>query len=434
MAVKHYDWKNGAALPDIGPHSLAKHRILRRYIERYIEIVTAISYQEQLSITFIDGYAGGGRYQFGRETVPGSPLILLQTVAEMEAKLQASRPKGFQINADFIFIDQNSAHTDFLRSQIESSPFKDRLGRTIHIWTADFNEKVDEAIRAVRTRSPPAGRAVFLLDQYGWSQVAFRSVRSILEQLGNAEIFLTFSVDALIDYLGENSFNLKAFGEIDIDPGFVRELVQIKQEEQGGYRALLQNALYGHVQTTTGAPFYSPFFIKSPEAHRSYWLIHLSKHREARNEIGMIHWEENNTSIHHGGAGLNALGFTPGKNPDQLTMDYLFDEHAKQRSRVALQEQLPRLIYDAADADVAPTLESLFGLRCNDTPVVRELLEDVLISLRGEGEISIVDEAGVTKPRAKSVAWTDRIVLSPQRSFFGPFCQIGKPRNGTGSE
>jgi three-Cys-motif partner protein len=73
MTKKHYDWKLGTALPKIGPHSLAKHRILRRYIERYIEIVTATSWQEQLSITFVDGYAGGGRYASGRETIPSGP-------------------------------------------------------------------------------------------------------------------------------------------------------------------------------------------------------------------------------------------------------------------------------------------------------------------------------------------------------------------------
>ncbi len=57
MPQKQYEWELGDGLPEIGAHSLAKHRILRRYIERYIEIVTAISRQEQLSITFVDGYA-----------------------------------------------------------------------------------------------------------------------------------------------------------------------------------------------------------------------------------------------------------------------------------------------------------------------------------------------------------------------------------------
>ena len=424
LARKHYEWKIGEALPAIGPHSLAKHRILRRYVERYIEIVTATSFQEQLSITFVDGYCGGGRYQVGREIVTGSPLILLEAVAAMEARLNAARPKGFRINAEFIFVDRDANHTAFLRSEIERSPFKDQLDKSIQIWTADFNERVDDVIKIAQARSPRAGRAIFLLDQYGWSRVAFRSIRSILGQLNKAEVFLTFSVDALIDYLSERSLDLKAFAEIDVDAGLVRELVSIKQAEQAGYRAAIQNGLYKHVQAATEAPFYSPFFIKSPEAHRSYWFIHLSKHREARNEIGMIHWQENNTSVHHGGRGLHALGFSTGQSLDQLTMDYLFDGHAKEASRAALRDQLPRLIVDSADADLAPSLEDLFGLHCNDTPVVRELLEEVLLALRTEGDISIVGEGGTEKRRARKVEWTDRVVLKPQRTLFGPFAPI----------
>ena len=217
---------------------------------------------------------------------------------------------------------------------------------------------------------------------------------------------------------------MRAFGEIDVDQGLVRELIGIKRDEQVGYRVLIQNALYGHVQSATGAPFYSPFFIKSPEAHRSYWFIHLSKHREARNEIGMIHWNENNTTIHHGGAGLHALGFTPGADIEQMAIDYLFDDHAKAISRAKLMDQLPRLIYGAANADIAPTLEQIFGLRCNDTPVVRELLQEALLSLRTEGELCLVDEAGRAKPRANSIEWTDRIVLSRQPNLFGPFAKL----------
>lgn len=427
MVQKHYGWRLGGPLPELGHHSLAKHRIIARYIERYIEIVTSISVQEELNIVFVDGYAGGGRYTLGDKIVPGSPLILRQTVAAMEAKLAAQRPKGFRINAEFYFIDQDQNHTAFLRAELEASPFKNELGKTIHVWTSDFNERVDDLIRAVKQRSPRAGRGIFLLDQYGWSQVAFRSVRAILEALPKAEAFLTFSVDALIDYLSDSSTDLTdAFGEIDVDSAFLRELISIKQGEQVGYRAAIQNGLYRHVQDKTGAPFYSPFFIKSPQAHRSYWFIHLSKHREARNEIGMIHWAENNTTVHHGGAGLNALGFTPGRTHEQLTMDFVFDGHAKKMSRAALKEQLPRLVFEAADLDVAPTLEALFASRCNDTPVVREILEEVLLELRAEKELAIIDSEGKERPRTTTIAWEDRIVIPKQRSMFSVFSGASK--------
>ncbi|HVJ42371.1 MAG TPA: three-Cys-motif partner protein TcmP [Dongiaceae bacterium] len=418
MTKKHYSWKQGEALPELGPHSLAKHRILKRYLTRYIEILTATSPQEQLNITLVDGFAGGGKYSHGRDVLPGSPLILLETIAEMQDKLNASRPKGFQINADFIFIEQNPHHSDFLRSVISGSSFSSELDQSIQIWTADFNERTDEIIRRVRARSPRAGRAIFLLDQYGWSQVALRSIRAVLNQLANAEIFLTFSVDALIDYLSDRSLDMRAFGNIDMDRGQVQELINYKSEDQIGSRALIQNTLYSHIQSETGSPFYSPFFIKSPDAHRSYWFLHLSKHREARNEIGMIHWAENNISVHHGGAGLNALGFTPNRGVDQLTLPYLFDAKAKERSALELRDQLPQMILEASQSDIAPSLEQLFVSKSNDTPVVRDMMSGALLDLRNDRELTIVDEHGRVKPRAKTIEWSDRIVLSAQRSFF----------------
>jgi three-Cys-motif partner protein len=424
MPKSHYGWKMEGVLPEIGLHSLSKHRIIRKYVERYIEIVTATSSQEQLSITFVDGYAGGGKYSYGGGTVFGSPLILLEAVTEAEARLNLSRLKGFRINAEFIFIDHSPKHVEFLREEILKSPFADMLDRNIQIWCGDFNARVGDAILIANRRSRK-GRSIFLLDQYGWSQVAFSSVREILNSLEKAEVFLTFSVDALITYLSDNSHNLKAFGEIDMEPAMVKEIVAIKESEQVGYRALIQNVLYKHVQQATGAPFYSPFFIKSPDASRSYWFIHLSRHREARNEIGMIHWAENNTSVHHGRAGFNSLGFAPGGSiAEQLEMTYLFDDHAKELSWRALRNELPRAIYDAANSSVPPTLEDVFGQRCNDTPVVRKHLEQVLLELRDAKELTIVGEHGKSRPRTSTINWTDKIVLPPQMSFFGPFSKL----------
>jgi three-Cys-motif partner protein len=147
MTVKHYDWKVGTPPPELGPHSVAKHKILRAYILKYLEIVTATSAQTELNITFIDGYAGGGQYRLGSDLLPGSPLILLEAVAEAEAKLAATRAKGFRINAQFVFIDEKRHHTEFLLEQIKASPFKELLGKSIQVWTADFNERVDDLVQ-----------------------------------------------------------------------------------------------------------------------------------------------------------------------------------------------------------------------------------------------------------------------------------------------
>ena len=424
MAQNHYEWRIGDPAPFIGEHSLAKHRIIDRYVRRYIEICTSTPVQERLNLTLIDGYCGGGQYRFDNSEVKGSPILLLEAVAEMQEWLNRTRRKELEIRTDFLFIDVSRNHTEYLRSEIETSPFHEHLDRTIHVWTGDFNERVNDAIEVVKRRSPQKGRSLFLLDQYGWSDVAFRSVRKILGALEKAEIFLTFGVDSLIDYMTEKRLKQPGYLSIDADPGFVQDLISEKSEG-AAWRTVIQNTLYSHLQEATGAEYYSPFFIRSPEAHRSYWFLHLSRHREARNVIGNIHWEENNISLHHGGAGLQALGFSRGVDPRQLMLGYEFDEVAERTSKAALLRQIPQIIRKAVDADFAPSLEQLFGQRCNDTPVTRELFEEVLVELRQLGELRIEDVYGNEKPRSSRVSWSDRIVLARQPTLFGPFGPLG---------
>lgn len=416
---KHYDWKIGRPLPELKPHSLAKHAILDAYVRRYVEICTSTPVQEVLNLTIVDGFCGGGRYQMAGEEIQGSPLILLNAIADLQDRLNQERPKGFQIRTDFIFVDSNRKHTEYLREELRQSSFASEVDKSIQVWDGQFEDLADAAIAVARRRSPQRGRALFVLDQYGWSAVAFTTVQRILAKLPKAEVFLTFGVDALVDYLQANN-GTESHERIGLDEGLIREILAIKDTESG-WRTIIQNQLYSRLRDLTGAQFYSPFFIRSPTSHRSYWFVHLSRHREARNEIGRIHWAHHNTSLHHGSAGLNALGFIGERDARQMVLGYEFDASAKEHSRAALTKQIPNFIDARYGADSAPTLEELFGRRCNDTPVTRDMFEEVLLEMRDERELRIEDALGIDKPRARSVNWTDRIVLSRQPSFFGPF-------------
>lgn len=61
------------------------------------------------------------------------------------------------------------------------------------------------------------------------------------------------------------------------------------------------------------------------------------------------------------------------------------------------------LIIKAADSDTAPTLDDLFEMDCNDTPVVREILKGVLVSLRDEKKLKVVTEDGKERPKTKTI-------------------------------
>lgn len=410
-----YEWKLGQALPVLGAHSVAKHDIFEQYVKIYIEHLTRTPSQTMLNLTIVDGFSGGGLYRSGSTEADGSPLRLLKAVEAVDDTLRSTRPKGFDLRIDFFFIDGNEHHAEFLTDTLRKRGYGPRLGHNIFVRHALFEEACHDVVAHIR-RKGTAHRSLFFLDQYGWSDVALKTVREILGTLNNPEVLLTFAVDALIDFLSEKTPETQALLKIELEREDVRSLTDLRNGD--GWRYLIQNGLYRHIRDRTGARFYTPFFIHSVQAHRSYWLLHLSKHREARDEMGKLHWRLNNHFQHHGGAGFHALGFDPSKDLRQGMLTFMFDDDAMKRSEAAVLEQLPRMIHAANRAGTGLVVEDLFEGNCNDTPVTSEILARQLVLLRDEGELSIIAPDGSKKPRTSVVSWRDRLVLPNERSLF----------------
>jgi three-Cys-motif partner protein len=271
--AKHYNWKIGEPLPILGAHSLAKHEVFSAYTSRYIPILSPMLQKTELNLTIIDGFCGGGAYRVGDGIVAGSPLLLLRAVRASEVELAAASQNGFRVRADFFFVDQNKHHIDFLQSELSKSEFASEVGRSIHVATDTFERQAPAIISAIKAKGP-SHRALFFLDQYGWSAVSFGIIRQIFSSLNNPEVLITFSVDTLIDYLTTQTAKMRSGQAIDLDPALGEALADLRTES--GQRAIIQGFLYKHIIQNTGAAFYTPFFIHSPGSHRSYWLLHLA--------------------------------------------------------------------------------------------------------------------------------------------------------------
>lgn len=416
MSGGHYEWCLGEPLPQLGDHSVAKHEIFEQYVGIYIERLTRTPSQTMLNLTIVDGFCGGGLYRRGQVEADGSPLRLLNSVEQADRALNAARAKGFAVRADFFFVDDKAEHITFLRDVLIKRGYGSRLDRDIFLTCSTFEDACPDIIAHIQKKGT-AHRSLFFLDQYGWSDVRLATMRTILDTLRNPEILLTFAVDALINFLSVKTAETEALLAIELGREDVRALMDMRNGE--GWRYLIQNGLYRHVQARTGARFYTPFFIHSAESHRSYWLLHLSNHRQARDEMGKLHWRLNNRFQHHGGAGFHALGYDPTQDLRQGLMDFLFDDDALKRSEAAVLDQLPRMIHAAhRNGGAGLTVEALFTGNCNDTPVTSDILKSQLLFLREEGELAIVTATGVAKPRAKLVTWDDRLVLPRERSMF----------------
>lgn len=420
--AKHYDWKIGKPLPVLGAHSLAKHGVFARYTERYIHILSPVPQKQELNLTVVDGFCGGGAYQFNRGVVPGSPLVLLGAVQAAEAELAAGRRNGFKVKGDFYFVDRNAHHTAFLREELAKSPFAGEVDRSIRVWTGDFESRIDEILTSIRAKGP-SHRALFFLDQYGWSAVSFGVIRRIFAELANPEVLITFSVDSLIDYLTDQTAKMRSGQAIELDPELGDALADLRTERH--QRQVIQGFLYRHILERTGAVFYTPFFIHSPESHRSYWLLHLSRHARARDEMARLHWALSNTFVHPGGSGFNALGYDPSRDESQLALEFNFGSNARTDSLNAAVAQLPRMIRDDSAGDgEAISLRSLFEANCNETPLTLELVSDALVRLRDDHrEIEVFDASGKLRPRATRLSGHDMVRARRQRSFLKTFGQ-----------
>lgn len=414
---KHYDWSIGDPLPELGLHSYAKHQIFDAYITAYIRTLTKSHLTRKLKLTLVDGFCGGGRYIMGADEVDGSPLRMLASVERAQAELDAARARGLEIDAEFVFVDANPNHVDFLREVLRDRGYGSRIGNDIHIHTSRFEDVSEEIISRIKAKGR-AHRSLFFLDQYGWSAVTFQTIRQIMVSLQNPEVVLTFMVDHLVNLLNDKMINTAGLDAIDLGREDVREMLRMK--EQRGWKRLIQNTLYDHIKRSTGADYYTPFFIH-PEggSNRDYWLLHLSRHHQAREEMGKIHWELENTFEHFGRAGFNSLGFIPGLDVRDGMLDFGFNDDARTRSETAVVDQLAELLHERAAVGAPPlTKKLLFSANCNETPVISSIVDSSLVTLREARDICIFSPDGAVRRSARQFSWDDQIQLVESPTFF----------------
>jgi three-Cys-motif partner protein len=416
MSSPKYDWGIGEQPPLLDAHSVAKHDVLRTYVARYIEVLTSNPRRDVLRLTLIDGFAGGGQYQRNGVIVPGSPLILLDELAAAQVRVNIDRTKPIAIANDFIFVEREKSNYDYLLSTIKASAHSKLTADKISVLHNTFESALPAIIERIQSRGR-AHRSIFFLDQFGYNNVSFQAVRTILSSLANPEIILTFNVDFLIDYLSSDESFLKGVKPVELSVQQIQSMLAMKSQREA--RWLIQNLLYRHLIEQTGAPFYTPFFIKSTESHKAYWLVHISKHPKARDEMAALHWNIQNHFVHHGQAGLRMLGFDPDQAIDQIPLDFIFDDNARARSEKALMDELPvRIFRSRTLSDPPPTLQSLFTDVCNETPATTQLVSTALVRLRDEREIEIVTKDGRPKPRTSKIDWTDVVLPAKQRDLF----------------
>jgi three-Cys-motif partner protein len=416
-----YDWSAGN-IPQISPHSLAKHKILSEYVKRYIQILTnPMRGADDFVITLVDGFAGGGKYidsSNSAVTHPGSPLILIDSVIEAELKINVGRTKKMKIDSSFIFIEKNKESflslNLALKEKLESIPIAPPI-----LLNGEFEENLDRIIGHVKSRKR-SERVIFVLDQYGYSDVPASVLAKIFSELPNAEIFLTLAVDCITNYglnIHTAANRLGAPKEITDRLIFGPEDVfEVDNVDQRATFRVLQQLLSLTYTEGIGSRYYTPFFITSRDSNRSYWFLHLANSSKANDVVKVIHWELENNFVHFGKSGLSMLGFDPNKET-KLNEKPLFDfsNTARESTKLALMDELPRKV--VSDHKDGISFVDLFTQICNETPATKQIVQEVISELCKEKQLVKEGAEGVQRA-AKTLPHDDDVIKSPNQTYF----------------
>jgi len=299
-----YLWLPGEEPPELGEHSLAKHRIIKAYLEKYVAILAVNLGVDQLNLSLVDGFSGGGVYRHPKtgERIPGSPILMLESMDFAEAKANNARQKKeFKLNTRFYFIDEQRTTIDYLKNELSSCEAAHGKDDKINILCGQFSQHLNAVINKIKSTGR-ANRAIFLLDQYGYTDVTLANMRRIFRELPKAEVILTFAIDWLADFINETDSFKSALRNLELEHR--RDLLlKLRQERASDWRPSVQHLLHQHFFEKSGADYYTPFFIHSVDSHRAYWLLHFSKHSTARNAMVDLHWGMHDHFQHFGKAG-----------------------------------------------------------------------------------------------------------------------------------
>jgi len=389
-----FEWHPDRPPPRLEAHSLAKLVVLRSYLRAYFDRLNMVVQRDTFKLDLVDGFCGGGTFRDDDGEVSGTPLIMLEELEAARGRLNENRHKRLHFDCRCYFVDAKRDHTDHLTKVLlerghvpENEDFVVRNGF--------FEDEVGGIIEAIRRRQPRSGRAIFLLDQTGYSQVELSLVGRIFRELPTAEVILTFAADVLLNFLSARPEVVKAASPLGMSAAQIADMAASK--DGAGGRALVQRTLRDHIRNVTGATFDTPFFIRPSGSRWALWLMHLSRHPTARDVMMQCHWNVNNTFEHYGTGGLDMLGWDPLREPDSLPL-FNFAELDEQKMKDDLLGSMPRELFNLA-ADGPVTVNAVHGMLANGTAARFSDLDEIILRLFLEKEFDLLAPDGRRRSR-----------------------------------
>ena len=164
---------DGSDIPEVDPHTKAKHQIIEVYITNLV-ITLAKGTQQQGTLTLIDGFCGGGIYNDldSKTKWYGSPIRLINAVMEglKFVRDKMSKP-NYALDYQFIFIDNKQDHLSCLKNYALPQAGWEELAASEKcvFMPGEFENLSTLCLFKLYQRK---GHSFWLLDPFGWTHVS----------------------------------------------------------------------------------------------------------------------------------------------------------------------------------------------------------------------------------------------------------------------
>lgn len=162
---------------NLDPHTAAKHRVLRSYLDGWIPVMAQQAqrvrgFGGEPRLLMIDGFAGPGRYATGEE---GSPLIMLDALLSHKAF-----PRLGGVQFFFFFIEHDGRRADRLREEVAS------LGQLpqnvlVEIAQGEFETTLGSLIDPITDSGKALIPTFAFIDPFGYSSASMSLTGRLLD-------------------------------------------------------------------------------------------------------------------------------------------------------------------------------------------------------------------------------------------------------------
>ena len=233
----------------IGPHTQAKHAILKRYLQAWFPILS----QGNKRIVYIDGFAGPGEYEGGE---PGSPIIAMNAAIEHTLNLNS--------NILFWFIEENKERCENLENILASMEIPNNI--KFHVVCKKFDESLSSTLDHIDENGGKLAPTFAFIDPFGISDTPFSIIERIMAHQ-KCEVLITFMSGFLNRFKGidDNIVHIdKLFGTTD----WKHEILENTKE--GGEEQIVE---YYQERLKTVAKFARSFEMINKSNQTIYRLI-----------------------------------------------------------------------------------------------------------------------------------------------------------------